>query len=147
MSAMHQRGTESASKTSGWKNVLRWPAFLLANVVVFALVGISTVRETYRGWSVDQEIHTLQAQADTLEGRKSKLLELAGTLASDQQVELEARRRLGWKKDGEQVFVLTGYHPSSTSALGAAELGIPDEPAPKSIPSQWFDYFMHPSKN
>lgn len=122
--------------------MLRWPAFLVANLALFVLVGVSTARETYRGWTVDHEIQTLQSQATALEARKLKLAELASGISSPEQVELEARTRLGWKKPGEQVIVLTGYEPNT--ALNEPEtVVLPPEPPPVSIPHAWFNYFFH----
>ena len=124
-------------------SILRWPAFLVANLALFVLVGVSTARETYRGWTVDHEIQTLQSQAESLEARKLKLAELANSISSPQQVELEVRTRLGWKKPGEQVIVLTGYEPNA--GLEQPEtVALPPEPPPVSIPRAWFNYFFQP---
>jgi cell division protein FtsB len=134
-----------SDQTSRLRALLRWPAFLVANIALFILVGVSTARETYRGWSVDHEIQTLKSQAEALEDRKLKLAELANSISSPEQVELEARTRLGWKKPGEQVVVLTGYEPSK--GLSAPDMvSLPPEPEPVSIQRQWFNYFFHPKK-
>ncbi len=135
---------QAGASRTGWRGILRWPAFLIANIALFLLIGVSTARESYQGWTVDHQIQALQNQADQLEGRKSKLMELTSTLASNDQVELDARKRLGWKKPGEQVYVLEGYHPSSTVASDPSVLGVPNEPEPESLPRQWLDYFFHP---
>jgi len=116
---------------------------LVANLALFLLVGVSTARETYRGWSVDREIQSLEAQAENLEGRKLKLLAMADKISSPDKVELEARTRLGWKKPGEQVAVLTGYQAIGGQQTSEEFVAVPVEPAPKSIPKQWFDYFFH----
>jgi hypothetical protein len=138
------RGATSGNQPSTIRNLLRLPAFLIANVALFLLIGISTARETYRGWTVDKEIHALQANAETLEGRKLQLFELTNSLNSPEQVELDARR-LGWKKEGEQVAVLTGYHPTSV-ALNV-QTSLPPEPEAVSNPKLWFNYFFHPEKS
>lgn len=127
------------------RSVLRWPMFLLANVAVFLLVGISTLRETYRGWTVEREIHALEAQAQTLEGRKLKFATLASELASPEQIDLEARQRLGWKKEGEQVVVLAGYEASSgTSSAGndAVTRIATESYEPSSNVGLWWKYFF-----
>lgn len=123
---------------------LRWPAFLIANIAILLLVGISTLRESYQGWTVDHEIHALEAQAQTLEGRKMQLVELADSLHSSDRVDLEARKQLGWKKPGEHVVVLNGYEATGTwQGIRASEyvtLGVP-APVP-SNPERWWRYFF-----
>lgn len=127
----------------GWLAVLRWPAFLVANVAILFLVGVSTIRESYRGWTVDREIRALEAQAEALEGRKMKLVELTDSLMKPEEVELEARRRLGWKKEGERVVVLTGYEATGTwTGERSALADVPSEPPPLSNPERWWNYFF-----
>ncbi len=123
--------------------LVRWPAFLVANVALFLLIGVSTIRETYRGYTVDREISTLQAQADQLEGQKIKLLALTQTATSTDSTELQARTRLGWKKPGEQVYVLTGYRPESS--VVADNYTAPTE-QPLSNPELWLKYFLRPTQ-
>jgi hypothetical protein len=113
-------------------------------VAILLLVGVSTLRETYRGWTVDREIQALQAQADALEGHKTKLLQLSDSLANPDQVDLDARKRLGMKKDGEQVVVLSGYDASTTWSDDTGELAaLPPPPPVLSNPQRWWQYFFH----
>ena len=129
-----------------WKRILKLPAFLAANLAVLLLVGVSTVRESYRNWSVDREIRALDAQASTLEGHKLKLMELKDKLSSPDTVELEARSRLGWKKDGERVFVLSGYRATTDTVIGYGtdEFAVlPPETGPHSNPERWMHYFFN----
>ena len=127
-----------------WKKLVRWPAFLVANLALFLLIGVSTVRETYRGYTVDREIHALENQAATLEGRKMKLAELTQAVSSSERVELEARSRLGLKKDGEKVFVLTGYQ--ATDRAADSSLFIAQSQNSPSNAILWFNYFFKPQK-
>ncbi len=125
-----------------WKSVFRWPVFLLANIAVLLLVGISTLRESVRGWTVDHEIRALEAQAETLEGRKLKLMVLTQSLTSPERVEFEARSRLGWKKEGERVVVLTGYPSGASSSDGDQEkIASSAHAAHSSHLALWWKYF------
>lgn len=134
-----------ASETSSWKKVFRFPLFLLANVAVFLFIGVSTLRETYRGWTVEREIRALESQAEMLEGRKLKLAELTEALVSPDRVELDARQRLRWKKDGERVVILTGYDATTTVGMGVSELLVtPIERQTSSNPMLWWKYFFEP---
>lgn len=137
---------KSAAAENGplWKKLVRWPAFLVANLALFLLIGVSTVRETYRGYTVDREIKALETQADDLEGRRMKLTELTQAVSSPEKIELEARSRLGWKKDGEKVFVLTGYQPTDKPA--DASVFASAATLPPSNPELWINYFFKPEK-
>jgi cell division protein FtsB len=126
-----------------WRTAMRWPAFLVANLALFLLIGVSTVRETYRGYAVEREIKALEAQAQALEGRKLKLSEMTQAIAAPEKIELEARTRLGWKKAGEKVYVLNGYQPlKSEEDLPESALAV----TTPSNPQLWFRYFFSPDK-
>jgi cell division protein FtsB len=127
-----------------WHKLVRWPVFLMANLAFFLLVGVSTVRETYRSYTIEREIKALEAQAQALEGRKLQLVEMTQAIASPENAELEARSRLGWMKDGEKVFVLSGYQPATSSESGASPVDVPAPPL--SNPERWMQYFFGPKK-
>lgn len=128
------------------RTIVRLPLFLLANVALLLVIGISTVRETYRGWTVDREIGALEAHASSLEGRKTDLELLAQELVSPDRVEYDARARLGRALPGERVIVLQGV--SSTATWNGAARTI-DEPIGEtsdvgtSNPARWWAYFFH----
>lgn len=132
-------------RKSVWQALFRSTAFFVVNIAVLLLVGVSTLRESYRGWSVDREIHALEAQADTLEGRKMELQQLAESLQSPERAEVEARRRLGWQKPGERV-VITGetVAPTADDAIPSVALASDRVQTPTN-PERWFDYFFHSS--
>lgn len=131
----------NATGSWSWPSFLRWPAFLIANAVLLLLVGVSTLRETYQGWTVDHQIQALQAQAESLEGKKMELVRLTDNLASPDYVDLEARRRMGWKKPGERVVVLAGYTDSVTKS--AVTDAVKHLPLPEvDNPHKWWDYFF-----
>lgn len=128
-----------------WRKIVRWPVFLLANFALLFVIGVSTVRETYRGWTVDREIRALEAQASSLEGRKTQLDALAKELVSAERIEFEARARLGRKLSGERVIILQGVSPT-TSWTGRAQMDENPDAAPAkpmTNPERWLAYFFH----
>lgn len=128
-----------------WRKFAHWPAFLLANVAILVLIGVSTVRETYRGWSVDKEIIALEAQAASLESGKIQLEALAKELVSPDHVEYEARARLGRKRPGERVIVLEGVSTSATwSNLESSEILTAEKVSLEAAgnPARWWAYFF-----
>lgn len=140
-----RRRTSGGPSPRNWRTIVRLPAFLIVNTALLLVIGISTVRESYRGWSVDHEINALEAQASTLEGQKLQLDELTKQLASPDHVDYEARAKLGQKKPGERVIVLEGYDASATWTGQTAQAEQPVDAAPvasKSNPERWWDYFF-----
>ena len=128
---------------SQWRGGL--PLVFIGSLVLVFVVGIATVRESYRGWKVDGEIQALQAQADVLEGRNAKLRQLASALQSDDRMEVEARTRLGMQAPGEHVVILSGLEATSTWQSSLALDVMAQAPTiERSNPQKWFDYFFRP---
>ena len=124
---------------------LRAPVIMIGSVVLLFLLGVATVRESYRGWKVDQEINALESEARELEGRNKRLMEIAQNLHSPERMEVEARKRLGLKQPGEHVVILDNLAASSSWQMQLpldvvavrAEIHEPN-------PVQWFNYFFRP---
>lgn len=125
----------------------RWPFMLIGSLLLLVFVAVATIRESYRGWQVDQEIKALEAQADELEGRNQRLLEIAQALQSPERMEVEARKRLGMRQPGERVTVLNGFVASGTNEGIFAMTVIEEKPiVTQSNPEQWFNYFFYPDR-
>lgn len=124
----------------------RWPLIIAGSVLLLVLLGTATIRESYRGWQVDQEINSLERQADALEGRNKRLTEIAQALQSPERVEVEARKRLGEQQPGEHVVVLDGFAASGTWSSNLQLDVVVEKPEqPVSNSEQWIRYFFHPS--
>jgi len=119
----------------------KWPLFLIANLAILFVVGISTIRETYLGWTVDREIQALEQKAQALEGRRTQLANLADQMRTPQYIEKEARAKLNLQKPGEHVIILEGI--SATQTAWAVDIAVQPTPAVvyKTNPEQWWDYF------
>ena len=126
----------------------RWPVLLSAVVVVFVLVGISTARETYREWKVDQEIQGLEQSVQQLEGKRTVLLDTIQRLQSEEALDREARTRLSMRKPGERVIMVRGlpdrtdysWQETWPQATTTVAVGPTD---PGTNPKRWFHYFFH----
>ena len=123
------------------------PVVLIGSVVLVLVVGVATMRESYRGWKVDREIQALESQADELEGRNEKLRGLARSLDAPERLEVEARTRLGLRMPGEQVVVLAGL-ATTGSWQGSFALDVVPERlvVQRSNPERWFDFFFRPDQ-
>jgi len=125
----------------------RWPLILIGSVLLLFFFGVATVRESYRGWKVDQEIKALEAQADELEGRNKRLMEIAQTLSSPERMEVEARKRLGMRQPGEHVVVLEGFSATgSWQTQMQMDVVAEKSEVPQSNPEQWLNYFFRPDR-
>ncbi len=122
----------------------RWSWLFAVSGVLLILTAISSARETYQGWKVNQEIHGLRAQVEALEGRRVHLADALSRLQAPDSVDREARVRLGLQKPGEQVFVLRdaalGTHTDNQVTVPVAD-EQQDEPNAR----KWFRYFFHPA--
>ncbi len=125
----------------------KWPLIMIGSIVLLFFIGVVTVRESYSGWKVDQEIKALESQADELEGRNKRLMEIAQTLQSPERMEVEARKRLGMQKPGEHVVVLDGLSASGSWQTQMQLDVIPEKPEiALSNPEQWLNYFLKPER-
>ena len=124
--------------------IARWPLLVAASGTLFLVVGISTIRETYRGWQVDQEIKQMQGQIEQYEGRKLSLVELLTRLDSKEALDKEARTRLGLRKPGERVIILQGSDGMQASWQDEVQIQPVNHAAPdlRSNAKRWLDYFF-----
>ncbi len=131
---------------STYQQRLRWPLIVAGSGVLFLVVGVSTVRESYREWKVDQDIRQLQGEVERLEGKKLSLAELISRLDSTDAVDKEARTRLGLRKEGERVIILRGADgPADWKGDLGQEVSatVPTEATTdKTNSKRWFDYFF-----
>lgn len=128
-------------------NKAKWPLFLMANVAVLFVVGMSTVRETYRGWTVDHEIRALEMKAQSLEGRKMQLSELAAKMQESDYAEREARAKLNLQKPGEKVVILEGVAATQTTWQIDVVTAPPPPVVQMSNPERWWYYFVQGEYN
>ncbi len=126
---------------SAWTGKAKWPLFLAANLALLLVVGVSTVRETYRGWTVDAEIRALEQKAEQLEGRRTQLASMASRLQSDPYAERQARSKLGLQKPGEHVVILEGFNATRTTMQLATADFASEQIDLRSNPRRWWDYF------
>jgi len=93
----------------------KWSLFLIANLAILLVIGISTVRESYRAWTIDMEIGTLKNQINSLQNQKTELRKLTKKIKDNQYLEKQARAKLNLQKPSEHVIVLEGINMASTS--------------------------------
>ncbi len=134
--------TKESHPSRAWR-FLRWPAFIALGVVLFFVISISTARETYRAWQVDQQIQGLQSQVDQLESKKMHLVDTIQRLSSDDELDKQARTQLGLRKPGERVIILpeaNGHAGGNQDSQG--QVSSSSSESTPSNPQKWFHYFF-----
>lgn len=134
------RSTPSSSSRT--PRVIRWSFVIAASAALLVMIAISTARETYQEWKVDQEIQGLQAQVDAMEGRKLHLHELIQKLQASDTLDKEARMRFGLRKSGERVMILRGFEEKGSSASSTSSGTQTSDESPRTNPQKWLSYFF-----
>lgn len=109
--------------------------FIFACVILICLMGFALSKEYTRQSKVNLKITELKQEIQDIEESNFKLAHLIGYLKSDEFVELEARKTLGYKKPGEKVVVIKNINGSS-QVKGAQDR------KDDSNPKKWFSYFF-----
>jgi cell division protein FtsB len=87
-------------------NVLASKGSLLVLGLLTIWLGASAAKEAYKKHQVKKEIDKLSQEILNLEQKNSNLVSLIDSFKDQNTVELEAKRRLNLKKQGEEVAVI-----------------------------------------
>jgi cell division protein FtsB len=109
--------------------------FIFACVILICLMGFALSKEYSRQSKVNEKIGELKQEALDLEESNFELAHLIGYLKSDEYVELEARKTLGYKKPGEKVVVIKNVN-------GDSQVKGAQDRKNGSNPKKWFSYFF-----
>jgi cell division protein FtsB len=133
---MKQRGILS--------NILKpklWLSLALLALLIFLLSQLWTALGKKN--DLDKEIASLKEEAAQAEAQNSQFKKMIDYLQSDQFAEEQAKLKLGLKKEGEQVAVVTGLDNASNT-MATATFGE-NTPAPVSLANNWqnwLNYFL-----
>ena len=123
-------------------NILKpklWLSLALLALLIFILA------QLFSSWNkksdIDQEIDALKEEAAKAESQNSQFKKMIEYLESDQFAEEQAKLKLGLRKDGEQVAVITGLAEAATSVATATAAGSTNT-ALGSNWRRWLDYFL-----
>ena len=123
------------------KKIFSSKLFILAILVLAALLGLAIGRSFLKRYQVNREVETLKAEIAKLETGNRDLSDLISYLQTDFFAEQEARLKLGLQKPGEKVAII----PSAETGVGP-ELAISsgEEYNEKTLsnPRKWWRYFF-----
>ncbi len=115
---------------------------LIANLVVFALVGWGFSGEYIRNREAQQEVDRLKAQADELEAKNTEIADLGKKFSTSEMLEREARLKLNLRKPGEEVVVVQAG-PGGSGAGNPVPARASGKAPPPSNLARWWQYFFH----
>jgi cell division protein FtsB len=109
----------------------------LAVVAVIAVIALNVGRQSFLGWSIDQQAADLEAQVAAAEAENAELQRLVEYLQSDAFVTTEARRLRNVGYPGEQVLIIPpdAIVPTPATGDGAVEADRP-------LLERWLELFF-----
>jgi cell division protein FtsB len=117
-----------------------WLSLVLLLLLIFLL------SQLYASWNkksdIDREIASLKEEAAKAEAQNSQFKKMIEYLESDQFAEEQAKLKLGLKKEGEQVAVITGLDEATTTASSAEAVANSETEALGGNWQRWLDYFL-----
>lgn len=88
---------------------------LLGLLVIF-LISFPLARKVSKQYKVNKEIEELKAEIAEVESKNSDLKKLLAYLDSDQFIEEQAKEKLNYKKEGEEVVVIKKQGEENSSS-------------------------------
>lgn len=125
-------------KKNIFSKIISFKLFIFMAVIIIVSLSMGVGGEYYRDYQIQKEIDSLQKEIDYFETNNYKLSQLAEYFQTDEYKELEARKRLNMKKEGESVVII-GQPDSDLD-----ELIIEEENEYKNFPNyiKWWNYFF-----
>lgn len=123
----------------------------LLGIIVIILISFPLAKNISRRHKVNEEIKQLEREISEIENKNSDLESFIKYLESDQFAEEQARLKLGFKKEGEEVAVVKEGEGGQRAGKENNDLknifsipGLERSEAPKtdSNPGRWWRYFF-----
>lgn len=130
-------------KKSFVSGIFSFKLFFLVGVLSIVFLGANLGKEYYRERQIQKEIDSLKNEIKSFEKDNYKLSQLAELYKTDEWKEVEARKRLNMKKEGEGLVIITEPNDSNGKVL-SAEINLDKNP-PNYV--KWWNYFFASKKN
>lgn len=118
---------------------LKSKVFFLLEIALVIVTTIGLLQIVKKKKNIESEIAALEMQRDQAERENRELEHREQDISSDSYIELEAKRKLGYRKEGETVVVF--YEEGMPESEGKSEVtAAPRESV--SNPLQWLRYFF-----
>lgn len=111
--------------------------FIILLVVVFVFAFISLGKESYRYFRIVQEVKDLEKRIEDLKTSNEELIKTREFYQSEEFLEQEAKKKLGYAKEGESVIIIASDQEQEL------EPQAQEQPSPKTSNFKlWRDYFF-----
>lgn len=121
------------------------PAFFTVfGLLVIFLISLPLAENIRQELAANQEIEKLEQEIEALESRNTEINQLLSFLESDQFVRDQAREKLNYKEEGEEVYVVSDIlSEEKQQGRRLASLSEADEKEGVSgNPRKWWNYFF-----
>jgi cell division protein FtsB len=109
----------------------------LAVVAVIGIIALNVGRQSFLGWSVEQQAADLQAQVEAAQAENAALERYVEYLQSDAYVTAEARRLRNLGYAGEQILIIPA---GAAIPVPNRETAAPAEAKP--LLERWLELFL-----
>ena len=114
--------------------------FLISELCLIGLIVVSFVNITKKKQVLEEEVIGLEEQAESVNAENTVLAKRLQRAESNSYVELEAKRKLNYKRKDESVFIF--YEDTSVKKEESVKIDNGQEQFYISNPARWFHYFF-----
>ena len=123
-----------------WKLKIRIGALIAG--IIFVYMFVATGSAVWQNYQINQEIIKLKSEIVQLGKDNTQLINLIAYLKTESFREKEARRKLGYKKPGEEVVAIPQDNFVHTDPGNTKDSSpTPDQPQ-LSNPQKWWEYII-----
>ncbi|OGB75046.1 hypothetical protein A2810_00780 [candidate division Kazan bacterium RIFCSPHIGHO2_01_FULL_49_10] len=113
---------------------------IFASIFVYMLVG--TIEAVWQNYAINKEVAKLRAEIVQLQEEGRQVKYLIAYLGTESFKEREARRKLGYKKPGEQVLALPNSILEELTPGQANDSTDPEAKPELSNPQKWQEFIF-----
>jgi len=121
------------------RRIFSFKFFFLAGVCISVVFGPALGGEFYRNYQIEKEIGSLKSEIESVEKNNYELSKLVEYYQTEEYKEVEARKRLGVKGEGESVAIIKQGVQSEKVEKGGVEI-INNDNYPNYM--KWWNYFF-----
>lgn len=111
--------------------------FIILLVVIFVFAFISLGKESYRYFRIVQEVKDLEKKIGDIKTSNEELIKTREFYQSEEFLEQEAKKKLGYAKEGESVIIIASNQEQEL------EPQTQTQPSPEASNFKlWWDYFF-----
>lgn len=117
----------------------------LLTVALIGYIGYTVSLAVYKNYQTNQKINSLKADILKLEEEIGELKNLIVYYQTDSFKELEARRRLGLKGQGEKMIILPKDLIKEEMLTDDSEVGLVEKPSEESVSNYqlWWEFIFN----